>query len=94
MWSQNKDENDRIRRQITKSSCQTTMAMKSDRNGRCDSVFIHIERLTSVPHWHIDFSQEDAKKVMCRDGAKTKMETKESNKTSTCHVKRSVDKQS
>ena len=31
------------------------------------------------------------KKVMCRDGTKTK-ETKESNKTSTCHVKQSVEK--
>ena len=31
------------------------MAMKSDRNGRCDSVFVHIERLILVAHWHIDF---------------------------------------
>ena len=74
-WSQNKDGNIISRRQITKSSCQTTMAMTSDRNGRCDSVFIHIEPLTLVPHWHIDFLQEHAR-IMCRDGSKTKMETK------------------
>ena len=37
------------------------MAMKSDRNERCDSVFAHIERLISVPHWHTDFLQENAK---------------------------------
>jgi hypothetical protein len=67
------------------------MAMKSDRNGRCDSVFVHIERLILVPHWHIDFLQENTQKVMCRDGTKTK-ETKESNKTSTCQVKQSVEK--
>jgi hypothetical protein len=38
------------------------MAMKSDRNVRCDSVFAHSERLISVPHWHTDFLQENAKK--------------------------------
>ena len=54
-WSQHIDGNIRFRRQITKSSCQTTMAMQSDRNGRCDSVFIHIEPLNLVPHWHNDF---------------------------------------
>ena len=37
------------------------MAMKSDRNGRCDSVFAHSERLISVPHWHTDLLQENAK---------------------------------
>ena len=57
-----KMKNERIRRQMTKSSCYTMMAMKSDRNGRCDSVFAHSERLISVPHWHTDFFlQENAK---------------------------------
>ena len=40
------------------------MAMKSDRNGRCDSVFAHSERLISVPHWHTDFVYKKMKKNM------------------------------
>ena len=72
----------RIRRQTTKSSCQTTMAMKSDGDGRCDSIFVHIELLISVPHWHIDYWHIDfcktMQKVMCR-WSQNKMETKESD---------------
>ena len=80
----------RIRRQTTKSSCQTTMAIKnSDGNGRCDSIFVHIELLISVPHWHIDFCKS-MQKVMCRwsqnkDGQRKNQTT---NINSSCQTKR------
>ena len=97
-WSQNKDGNIRIRRQTTKSSCQTTMAMKSDGDGRCDSIFVHIELLISVPHWHIDYWHIDfcktMQKVMCRWSQNKNGNERIRRQTSTRHVKRSVEKQS
>ena len=39
MWSRSKDGNDRIRRQTTKLSCQTTVAMNNDHDGQCQSAF-------------------------------------------------------
>ena len=43
MRSHNKDGNDRIRRQTTKSSCKTTTAMKNCRYRRCQSASVHVE---------------------------------------------------
>ena len=39
---------------------------KNDHDGRCQSAFVHVERLILVPHSHIDFVQ----KSMCECGAK------------------------
>ena len=92
-WSPNKDGNIRIRRHTTKSSCQTTMAMTRDGDGRCESIFVHIELLISVPHWHIDFCK-NMQKVMCRWSHNADGNERTRRQTSTRHVKRSVEKQS
>ena len=73
---------------MTKLSGMTMMAMKSDRSGRCDSVFAHIERLISVPHWHTDFLQENAKIMLPRWNQNKGNEIIKHNINLSCQTKR------
>ena len=51
-------------------SCQTMTARKNDNDGRCESIFVHVETVILVSHWHIDFSKNV--NSQCGNGAKKK----------------------